>query len=187
MKLSEVERRKVFLDTMLKIPLLRQIALQCLQMEAITRPNAAYICLQLEGYINQLKQEHPLLSQQYKQDKHSLWLLLKSQEIQLAEKYKIIKGQRNDYGDLAAKKDEYISSLELQLEDSKNKVQELEVTAISIEQKKGRELAEKKIINKQLTRTYQTKLESLREEIKMKQEEVGAAHQKCAELQKVIA
>ena len=171
---------------MLKIPLLRQIAIQCLQMEAITRPTAAYICLQLEGYINQLEQEHPMLSQQYKQDKHSLWLSIQSQEIQLAERYKIIKAQRNDYGDLTAKKDEYISSLELQLEDSKNKVQELEVTAISIEQKKGKELAEKDEINKQLMRTYQTKLDSLREEVKMKQEEVGAAHQKCAELQKVI-
>ena len=29
-------------------------------------------------------------------------------------------------------------------------------------------------------------MESLREEVKMKQEEVGAAYQKCAELQKVI-
>ena len=130
LKLSEVERLKVFLDTMLKIPLLRQIAIQCLQMDAITRPTAAYICLQLEMYINQLKKEHPMLSQQYKQDKHSLWLSLQSQEIQLAEKEKMIKGQRNDYGDLTTKKDEYISSLELQLQDSKNKVQELEVTVL---------------------------------------------------------
>ena len=186
LKLSEVERRKVFLDKMLKTPLLRQITIQCLQMDAITRPTAAYICLELERYIDQLEQENPVLTQQYKEDRHSLWLSLNSQEVQLAEKDVMIKDQRSDHGDITAKKDEYISSLESQLQDSKNKVQELKVTAFSSVEQKGKELAEKDEINKQLTRTYQTKMESLRNEVKMKQEEVRAAHQKCTELQKVI-
>ena len=72
------------------------------------------------------------------------------------------------------------------MQDGKNKVEELEVTAFSFERKKGKELAEKNEINKQLTRTYQTKMENQHKDVKMKQEEARAAHQKCAELQKVI-
>ena len=71
---------------MLKTPLLRRITIQCLQMDAITRPTAAYICSELEQYIDQLEQENPVLTQQYKEDRHSLWMSLKSQEVQLAEK-----------------------------------------------------------------------------------------------------
>ena len=51
LKLSEVERRKVFLDKMLKTTLLRQITIQCLQMDAITRSAAAYVCSELERYL----------------------------------------------------------------------------------------------------------------------------------------
>ena len=120
---------------MLKAPLLRQITIQCLQTDAITRPTAAYICLELEQYIDQLEQENPVLTQQYKEDMHSLWLSLRSQEVQLAEQDVVIKDQRSDHGDITAKKDEYISLLESQLQDSKKKYKNLKLLLLVLNRK----------------------------------------------------
>ena len=164
-KISETERRKVFLDKMLIVPLLQQITIQCLQMDPFTRPTATYICLELEKYICQLETEYPALAEQHKQDRHSLCMSLQSQEVRLMEKEKFFEGQRSIHNDMIAKKDKYISSLELQLQDSNKKLQELEVTVCSGVQQKEKELAGKDEINKQLTRNYQTKVESLPEEV----------------------
>ena len=88
----------------------------------------------------------------------------------------MIKAQRV----ITANKAEYISSLESQLQDSKNKVAELEaILFYRVEWKKGKELAEKDEINKQLTRI---KVENLHEEVNMKQEEVTSAYQRYTQL-----
>lgn len=47
LKVSEVKRRQYFFDLMLSTPLLRQIAMQCLQDKPIERPTASYICTEL--------------------------------------------------------------------------------------------------------------------------------------------
>ena len=161
LKLSEIERRRKFLDKMLNVCLLQQITIQCLQMDPTSRPTATYICSELERYIDQLEIEYPVLAEQHKQDRLSLCLSLQSQKAQLIEKEKLFVGQRSSHNDMIAKKDKYISSLELQLQDSSKKLQELD----SRLQQKEKELAEKDEINKQLTRNYQTKVESLREEV----------------------
>ena len=186
LKLSETERRQKFLDKMLNVPLLRQITIQCLQMDAITRPTATYICSELERYIDQLEIEYPVLAEQHKQDRHSLCLSLQSQEVRLMEKEKLFEGQRSIHNNMIAKKDEYISSLELQLQDSSNKLEELGFTILSIKREKDEKLAEQTKINIELSGTYQSKVESLREEVKMKQEEIIAVNQKNTELQQEL-
>ena len=186
LKLSETERRKVFLDKMLKVPLLRQITIQCLEMDPNTRPTATYICLELDRYIDQLEIEHPVLAEQHKQDKHSLFMSLQSQEVRLTEKEKLFEGQRSIHNDMIAKKDENISSLRSQLQDSSNKLEELDFTILSIKREKEEKLAEQAKINTELSATYQNKVDSLREEVKMKQEEITDVNQKCAGLQQEI-
>ena len=165
LKVSEIERRRTFLDKMLNVTLLQQITVQCLQMDPNTRPTAIYICSELEKYIDQLKIEYPVLAEQHKQDRLSLCLALQSQEVRLTKKEKLFEEQKSIQSDMIAKKDKYISSLELQLQDSSNKLEELDFTILSIKQEKEKKLAEQAKINTELSEIYQNKVDSLREEV----------------------
>ena len=98
----------------------------------------------------------------------------------------MFEGQRSIHNDTIAKKDEYISSLELQLQDSSSKLKELDFTIFSIKREKEEKLAEQAKISTELSGTYQSKVDSLREEVKMKQQEITDVNQKCAGLQQEI-
>ena len=79
-KISELDRRKQFVDLMVCSDFLSDMVHQCLKELPIDRPTASYICAELEKYIQQLQSESPALAEQHKQDKLSLLYMLQAQE-----------------------------------------------------------------------------------------------------------
>ena len=72
-KVSEIDRRKEFLDEMKNVsPCLHTLTLNCLQNEPLLRPAASWICTEFQMYKRELETEFPLLTSNYMQDKFSL-------------------------------------------------------------------------------------------------------------------
>ena len=188
-KVSEIDRRKNIIDMMTSSSLLKHIAIQCLYNESASRPAASQICEELEKYIKALEHESEIAAKQYKQDKLSLVRLLQSQEGQLERKKKLIdelNQEKRKSEDYFTKKEEYIATLESQLQDTKSEVKQLQVTSCSLRREREslqKELAKQDDINKQLTTTYTGQVDRLRGDVKAKQEEVKAADLKYTELQ----
>ena len=84
-KISELDRRKHFIDLMVCNCVLKEMVYQCLKELPTDRPTASYICAELEKYVEQLQLMSPLLVEQHKQDKLSLLHMLQAKEKQLAE------------------------------------------------------------------------------------------------------
>jgi len=174
-KVSETDRRRAFLDLMTNISsVLKQIAFNCLEDASTNRLTASEICIELEKYIQQVEIKAPIITKQHKQDKNSLLRMLQSQESQLENKEEIIKDLRRDKGmldDAILKKEEYISSLESQCQDSKSELEEYKVNLLSLQRERDslkKELANQDEMNKQLTTTYRNEADRLRKDLKMK-------------------
>ena len=138
-KVSEANRRIKFLKLMDHIPVLKQLAYQCLEDAPTNRPTASYISDELEKYIHGLESEAPELAKQHNKDKFSLLQLIQHQGSQLERKAKLIKDINKDKSmlkDTIVKNEEYISSLESQCQDFKSKLEDSEFTVLSLNQSK---------------------------------------------------
>ena len=147
---------------------------------------------ELDRYIKKLELEAPVLAKQHKQDKFSLLQFLQSQESQLESKRKIIEDVNKDksmLNDAIVKKDEYISSLEAQYQECKNKLEENEVTMFALNRDKEsfqKELTDLNKVNKDLTATYKNQMDLLREDVKTKQNNIKAANESKIQMQNDI-
>ena len=79
-KISELDRRKKFIDLMDCSDFLSDMVHQCLKELPTDRPTASCIYAELEKYIQQLQSASPALAEQHKQDKLSLLYMLQTQE-----------------------------------------------------------------------------------------------------------
>ena len=191
-KVSEVNRRIEFLSLMNDTPVLRHIAYQSLEDAPANRPTASYICDELKKYIHQLESEAPELAKQHNKDKFALLQLLQSQEKQLQRKGKLIEDinkDKNTLNDFIAKKEEYVSSLELQYQNCKSKLEENEFTILALNRDKEslqQKLTDLDRINKDPTANYKNKEDLLREDLKKKQEEIKAANENKTQMHNEI-
>ena len=191
-KVSEAERRIEYLNLMKHTSVLQHIAHQCLEDAPTSRPVASEICKELEKYIHKLESESPTLAKQHNQDKFSLLKLLRSQDSQLESKSKIIEDLNKDKDmleDIVMKKDDYISSLQSQLEEIKEKFEKVKFDNFSLERERDsldKKLADQSEVNKQLTETYKNQMNLLREDVKTKQEEIEVVNENKLQMQKEI-
>ena len=174
LQVSEANRRIEFLKLMAHVPVLKQLAYQCLEDAPTNRPTAGDICSELAKYIHRLELEAPELAKQHNKDKFSILQLLE-------EKEKLIEDINTDKSmlyDIIAKKEEHISSLESQYQDCKNKFDTSEFTICSLKQDKESLLKELEEIKLQMqketeiTTTYKSQVNQLNLKFKAKEEEV---------------
>ena len=191
-KVTEVNRRIEYLNLMKDTPVLRHIVYQCLEDTAANRPNASYICDELKKYIHQLESDTPELAKQHNKDKFALLQLLQSQEKLLESKAKLIEDIEKDkstLNDCIVKNEEYISSLELQCEACKIKLEESELTVLNLNQ--GTESLQQQLtdldkVNQNLTIAFKNQMDLLREDVKAKQEEIKATDENKTQMQNEI-
>ena len=178
LKVPEVKRRQNYFDLMLSTPLLRQIAMQCLQDNPIERPTASYICNELRGYLEQLEKESTVAVNHYKLDKLSLLQMLEKTEEerqQIVLENESIQNELDESKELVQEKENLIKKF------SKEK-QTVELENESLQ----KQLIKQEQIKKELATTCQNEVKRLREEIKLKQQEINVTSQKCDEMGKEI-
>jgi len=188
-KVSEIDRRKEFVDLVAtKSSLLKQITILCLYEEPTNRPTASKICKELEKYSKGLETDSKVIAKRYKQNKLNMLSLLQKQESQLQRKEKLIAELNNDQAinrKSLTQKEKHITLLQEQLQSVKNKLDHTEVTHLSLEREREslkKELVKQNDLNKELTFTYKTHGDNLREDVKAKEEKIKATNVKCTEL-----
>ena len=168
-KQPEAQRRQEYLDLMDDYQVLQTIAIQCLEDTPTSRPSACHICDNLLQYIKKLETEFPVLTAQHKQDKLSL---IHSNE-------EASKEMKSKHEKVIKEKDEYTSMLELQLQESRGKLEQdrdiFEKEKNSLEM----ELAKQNEMNSELSRIYQDQVHEVREELE-------ASSLACIQLQQQI-
>ncbi|XP_065887093.1 uncharacterized protein [Dysidea avara] len=186
-KVPEADRRKGFLDLMEDVSIfLQQITYQCLQDAPSSRPISSYICDELEKYMKELEKESENEVTRCKQDKLSLLWSLQTTEAKLERKEKTIEElnlERNRKEEYLTKKDENITALEQKLQDTQSALDQIKFSSKQEKETLKKELTIQDEINKRLTATYTVQVDRLREDVKVKQEEIKAADEKFAELQ----
>ena len=187
-KVTEIDRRKQYIDKMASDSLLQQIVFQCLLDEPARRPKISSIRADLTNCIKTIEAKSPHSAKQHKKDKLSLLLSFQSQADQLERKTKLLEElnkERSVKEDYLTKKEDYITTLELRLEDVQKKLENNEITMLSLTRTKE-SLQIKLIECKQINETYQNQVDRLRKDLDAKQEEAKAAGVQCTSLQQNV-
>ena len=155
-KQTEIQRRQQYLDLMNDHSVLQKITIQCLADTPKSRPSASHICDMLLEYIQRLEVELPVLTEQHKQDKLSLIHFTQETKKEVECKYEKIINE----------KDECISTLELQLHDSRSKLkQNVKETSekMDLEMKLSKQV---EMVNSELMKIKQEQVDKLKEGLK---------------------
>jgi len=178
-KVSEAGRRKKYLDLMDDVStFLKQIAHDCLQNAPLNRPATPCICNNLEKYIKNLEKVSASNAEWCKQDKLSL---LSSLQTVLKEKEEL-NTERSQNEKLLKKKEEEVTRVEQSLKELEKELNQIKEEKESLLEKvniKGE-------ANKQLAATLNSQGHRLREDLKVKQEEIKANEVKIARFQDEI-
>ena len=191
-KVTEVERREKFIKMMASSSaLLQLIVLHCLHDEPSSRPTIDYVSDELKKYINKLENEPTGAAQQYIKDKVSIIKSFQSQALELDVYIKLVdelSQEKIKNVEHLAKKENHIIVLKSQINDLQNKLEQSENDVASIEEKRKilqEDLSKQNAVHKQVTTAYHVQQNRLREDLKLKQEEVETAiqQQQCLQIE----